>query len=101
MPVAMTDVPDPVALPILRASPFSPPAFYAQLRAREPVKRVTLASGGAAWLVARHADVRAALKDPHLSADPRRRGFPEPPAADHKPFLLEMYPPQHTQLRRM
>jgi pentalenic acid synthase len=80
---------------------FAPPAFYAQLRAHEPVKRVTLAGGGTAWLVARHADVRAALKDPKLSSDSRKPGFPEPQDADHKPFLIEMDAPEHTRLRRM
>lgn len=98
-------VPDPLAkplvLPILRTRPFTPPAFYAELRAHEPVKRVTLPGGGTAWLVARHADVRTALKDPRLSSDSRKPGFPEPQDTDHKPFLIEMDAPEHTVLRRM
>jgi cytochrome P450 len=97
----MLDLDAPLALPIRRTSPFDPPVCYADLRATAPVKRVTLQNGRSAWLVARYADVRVALKDPKLSSDPRRMGFPDPEDADHSPFLIEMDAPEHTTLRRM
>ncbi len=60
-----------------------------------------LATGRTAWLVARHADVRAVLKNPKLSSDPRRSGFPEAKEDSDPIFLTELDPPDHTVLRRM
>jgi cytochrome P450 len=89
------------SLPMRRPSPFSPPALYTQLREHHPVARAVLPDGQLVWLVARHDDVRAALKNPLLSSDPRRPGFPEPDTSNRAPFLIEMDAPRHTELRKL
>ncbi len=92
--------------PIARTCPFDPPAEYGQLRAEHPVARVRTLGGGTAWLVTRHADVRAVLGDPRFSSDRRREGFPRlvPGQAQAvpalRPALISMDPPEHTQARR-
>jgi cytochrome P450 len=62
--------------PMRRASPLHPPPEYARLRCEQPVAPVRLWDGHRAWLVTRHADVRAALREPRLSASPSRPGYP-------------------------
>ncbi|MET8053445.1 cytochrome P450 [Streptosporangium sp. NPDC005286] len=80
-----------------------PPDAYAQLRAENPVVRVTLISGQQAWLITRYDDVRAILADPRVSADTRKPGFPSlgyQPSEHERPFL-RMDPPEHTVFRRL
>ena len=68
--------------------------------------QVTLPDGQRAWLVARHAEARAALNDPRLSKDMHAalardgavvaEGLPGPAFARH---MLSVDPPDHTRLR--
>lgn len=64
----MSECPFPAA----RDSMFGPAAAYRI----GPPARVRLWNGERPWLVSRHADVRAALTDPGISADITRPGFP-------------------------
>lgn len=73
-----------------------------------PLTLVRLPPGAAAeqlvWLITRYEDARAALRDPRLSADETRPGFPLrfPVAADDRPSgFLRMDDPEHGRLRRM
>ncbi|MGC4808851.1 cytochrome P450 [Micromonospora sp. DT233] len=76
-------------------------------RLDQPVARVRLPTGGTAWLVTRHADVREALRHPGLSADADRSGFPLlrplPPrsGADRQGGFIRMDGDEHIRLRRM
>ncbi|GGS30771.1 cytochrome P450 family protein [Actinokineospora fastidiosa] len=77
---------------------------YARLRADGGVHHVSTPDGSKAWLVTRHADVRACLADPRLSlnranAGDGYRGFALPPALDAN--LLNLDPPDHTRLRAL
>ncbi|KUO12362.1 cytochrome P450 [Streptomyces sp. DSM 15324] len=84
--------------------PFDLPPALDRWREEEPVRRIAVESGGYAWLVTRHEDVRAALADSRLSADRGLPGFPhmradEPPMP---PGTFSQYdPPEHTGIRRM
>jgi len=89
-----------------------PDRFFARLRAEEPV---SWNAHHRAWVVTRHADVVAALRGPHLTAE-RIRPFREradPPAGspagsvlDRSLAVLERWlvfkdPPDHERLRRL
>jgi cytochrome P450 len=86
-----------------RDNPFP---LFARVRAAGPVHEVTLPDGQRAWLVARHAEARAALNDPRLSKDMHAalardgavvaEGLPGPAFARH---MLSVDPPDHTRLR--
>ena len=58
------------------ACPFAPPAVVTEIRRETPVRRITLWDGSQAWLVTRHADVRALLRDSRLSSATDHDGFP-------------------------
>lgn len=77
---------------------------YGELRAEQPVARVSLPYGGEAWLVTRYADIRTVLADPRFSraATVDRDDLPRttPLPMDGK-SLLGMDPPNHTRLRRL
>ncbi|GAA1094307.1 cytochrome P450 [Pseudonocardia alni] len=96
----------PVAFPLRRPGrPFPPPEYADYRDGGEPV-RSELPSGPV-WLVTRHADVRAVLTDPRISADPSRPGFPKAartggaPSADEVPgWFVSMDPPEHDRFRR-
>lgn len=96
----------PPAFPVPRECPFAPPQRYAELRATEPVSRVTLPTGKQPWIVTRYADVRALLADPRVSADIRHPNFPamgigeQEAGAKSRPFI-RTDPPEHTRFRRM
>ena len=88
--------------------PFDLPPLVGELREERPVARVTLWDGSRPWLVTRYADARQALRDPRLSADLRRPGFPfiSPVQQlqqnqDLPVGFLRMDPPEHTRQRRM
>lgn len=105
----MSRVPQPsssLEFPMRRECPFAAPPRYAELRAQEPVRRVTLPGGRVAWLLFRHADVRAVLGHPQVSSNPKLPNFPEPELLSRSdepraPSLIEMDPPQHGVYRRM
>lgn|SRR5690606_3726512 len=93
-----------LSFPMSRSCPLSPPPDYERLRQEQPVARVRT-PGGWAWLVTRHADVRAVLTDPRFSSDRRHPGFPRlvPGQGMNKqlgPVLVGMNPPEHTAARR-
>jgi cytochrome P450 len=76
---------------------------YAELRADAPVRRIEV-GGSPAWLISRHADVRAALADPRLSKDWRYTLPPEQRAdapGTPVPMMILMDPPEHTRLRKL
>ncbi|MFC5289723.1 cytochrome P450 [Actinokineospora guangxiensis] len=80
-----------------------PHPVYARLRADGGVHHMSTPDGAKAWLVTRHADVRACLADLRLSlnranAGAGYRGFALPPALDAN--LLNLDAPDHTRLRR-
>ncbi|HET9382414.1 MAG TPA: cytochrome P450 [Streptomyces sp.] len=92
-----------------RRHPFSAPdgvaldPLYRRLREHEPVSRVRMPYGGEAWLLTRHADVRAVLGDQRFSMEagagrdvPRPTEHPLPAGG-----LISMDPPGHTRLRRL
>ncbi|GHF70571.1 hypothetical protein FHX82_005577 [Amycolatopsis bartoniae] len=64
--------------PMRRRCPFDPPPELARLQAAEPVSRVRLWDGSTPWLVTRYDDVREMLRDPRVSADTDRPGYPFP-----------------------
>lgn len=58
------------ALPFDRPHPLALPREYAELRAREPVARVTAEDGGPAWLVTSYDAASAVLGDPRFGVTP-------------------------------
>ena len=106
--------PAPPEIPLaMRRDGFDPVPELAELRDDERVRRITTAFGGegetAAYLVARHADVREVLADgATFSNVPRQVDGPDGPrmsAEDREQMLtgnlLALDPPDHTRLRRM
>ncbi|MCD0485379.1 cytochrome P450 [Streptacidiphilus sp. ASG 303] len=83
---------------------------YARLREQAPVSRYEPTGQ---WLVSRHADVSALLRDRRLGRTYLHRfGHEEfgrtPPPPEHEPFhtlnghgLLDLEPPDHTRIRRL
>ncbi|AQZ67204.1 putative cytochrome P450 hydroxylase [[Actinomadura] parvosata subsp. kistnae] len=98
----MTEIP---RFPMRRAEkcPFDPPPQLRDLQRDAPLVRVRLWNGSTPWLVTRHAEQRALLSDPRLSADLRRPGYPHMVEAGPEAgfsFIL-MDDPEHARLRRM
>jgi cytochrome P450 len=90
------------AFPAARAAgcPFDPPPALRELQ--EPLTRVQLWDGSTPWLVTRHADQRALLGDPRVSADITRPGYPSPAPVTGGAFsFILMDDPEHARLRRM
>lgn len=93
----------PVPYPLPRECPFDPAPEFTRLRDERPITRVRLDfDGSEVWLVSRHEDVRAVLKDPRFSADFSTPGFParmtvQPPGPG---TFIRMDPPDHSRLRR-
>lgn len=90
-------------IPWSRTNAFHPPEGFAQLREGPPV-RVRMPNGQVTWLVTRHADVRAVLSDPRVSAKDSQPQFPLliplPPGEGMFSFL-RMDDPDHGRLRRL
>jgi len=94
--------------PMTRASgcPFDPPPALRELADREPISRVRLWDGSEPWLVTRHADQRALLADPRISADTKNPNYPhQSPGikarrAESTTFI-SMDDPEHARQRRM
>src|SRR5215213_9743911 len=81
--------------PEFRADPYP---WYHQLRATEPVHHTSFG----VWLLTRHADVAAVVRDPGLSNDERHRtvGAEAEARGDvDNALLLFLDPPDHTRIR--
>jgi cytochrome P450 len=98
---------EPLAFPAERGTcPFAPPPPYQQAQQEGPVTRVTLWDGTQCWMITRHAEVKAVLRDQRFSADARIAGFPfitegrQALAASQTSFI-RMDDPEHARLRRM
>ena len=80
-------------------------AGSARLTALGPVHRVTLPSGGPAWLVTGYDEVRQCLADTRLEgrtgAVADRRGLSERLRLGMNNHMLNREPPDHTRLRRL
>lgn len=59
-----------------RRGPFNPPDLLSELRAGDPITKVTLVDGRQAWLVTRYDDALSVLCDPRFSADATNPGLP-------------------------
>ncbi|MDW4909831.1 hypothetical protein RB628_31980 [Streptomyces sp. ADMS] len=99
----MPSTPEVLAeFPLRRPDGITPPPLFAELR-NGPPRRVRLPYGSEPWLLTRHADVRAALAHPGLSADSRDPALPRvsplPPGPSQVSFL-RMDDPDHGRLRR-
>ncbi|WP_243793744.1 cytochrome P450 [Saccharopolyspora gloriosae] len=89
----------------MRRNGFDPVPDVAQVRASSGILRFTTPFGADAWLVTRHADVRAMLGDAASFSNAEHRpdfGLPPEEAAElNRGNLLSYDPPEHTRLRRM
>jgi cytochrome P450 len=92
-------------LPEVHEDPYP---LYRRLREEDPVHRSPLGM----WVLTRHADVLAVLRDPRMSRDPRRservemlRSSAEVDALlsseEAAPSMLFVDPPDHTRLRTL
>jgi pimeloyl-[acyl-carrier protein] synthase len=92
-------------LPEVHEDPYP---LYHRLRAEDPVHRSPLGF----WVLTRHADVLAVLRDPRMSRDPRRSQRVEQlrasaeldellAAEEAAPSMLFVDPPDHTRLRTL
>jgi pimeloyl-[acyl-carrier protein] synthase len=92
-------------LPEVHEDPYP---LYHQLRAADPVHRSPLGF----WVLTRHADVLAVLRDPRMSRDPRRSERMEMlrvsaevdellSSEEAAPSMLFVDPPDHTRLRAL
>ena len=101
----------PPEMPLhMRRDGFDPVPEMAALRDDEGVRQVETAFGMPAFLVARHADVKAVLADSARFSNDSRRAFDAPGApklsAEERDRmragnLLGVDPPEHARLRRM
>ncbi|MFH8467063.1 cytochrome P450 [Streptomyces sp. NPDC017991] len=100
------DIPD---FPAPRSSecPFAPSPDLRALSGYGPVTRVRSWGDSTPWAVTGHAEQKALLSDPRLSAEFTRPGFPSPvdPAHAHAGgtdlSFVGMDDPEHARLRRM
>ncbi|WP_329571931.1 cytochrome P450 [Kitasatospora sp. NBC_01266] len=94
----------PVRFPAARENPFAPPGAYRpQGHDGGPIE-IDLAYGGRAWLVTRHADVRALFSDSRLSSDATVEGYPQIPLSYRRQrpgVFLSMDPPDHERVRNL
>src|SRR5439155_10709895 len=96
-----------LASPAFKADPFG---FYARLRATAPVYHAALPGRKTAWLVTRHDDVLATLKDDRIVKDPlaaltdeQRKQQPWMPAflAPLSRNMLDLDGADHARLRAL
>src|SRR3954468_6946845 len=94
----------------MRRDGFDPVPDMAAMRDDEGVREVDTAFGMPAFLVARHADVKAVLADRTRFSNESRRAFDAPGSPElsdeerermRAGNLLGVDPPEHTRLRRM
>jgi cytochrome P450 len=94
------------AFPFRRTCPFDPPSQYAAARAEAPLFAVTLWNGKRAWVVTRHAEVRAVLMDDkRFSGRMAQPDFPTVTAARvavdrNERAFVGMDNPEHDRYRR-
>ncbi|MEV0699408.1 cytochrome P450 [Saccharopolyspora sp. NPDC050389] len=93
---------EPRTYPFSAADKLNLDPLYARLREQEPLTRIQLPYGEAAWLATRYEDTKIVLGDPRFSRaaavdhdEPRLR--PSGPQGG----LLSMDPPDHTRLRKL
>jgi len=93
--------------PVTKGYFADPYPMYERLRRRDPVHRSYVAGG---WVLSRHADVEAVLRDPRYSADERnfflfdriwrrRAGLRPDPDAEYRPTMLRLDGADHARLR--
>jgi cytochrome P450 len=94
---------EPRTYPFNSAEALDLDPFYARLRKQEPLSRIQLPFGEAAWLATRYEDAKVVLGDPRFSRamavdrdEPRLRTRKSMSGG-----LLSMDPPDHTRLRRL
>jgi cytochrome P450 len=78
-------------------------SLFAELRDRDPVRPVRVASGGQVYLIARYDDVRRVFNDPVFSRVALQRDDATRllPASRVPGTLLNMDPPDHTRMRKL
>ncbi|MEV7239157.1 cytochrome P450 [Streptomyces sp. NPDC051020] len=102
----MADI-ETISFPQDRTCPYHPPTGYRPAhRGPQPVSPARLFDGRTVWLVTGHAEARALLVDPRLSADRENPAFPvltERVAAttSRRVELLGLDDPEHNVQRRM
>ncbi|GGY17586.1 cytochrome P450 [Streptomyces minutiscleroticus] len=87
-----------------RDAPLDPPPLYTELRAKQPISRVSLWEGQLSpWLVTRWEDARAVLGSPAFSSDPTRPGAPtfkKDTVQNPRGFFASHDDPVHAAMRR-
>lgn len=110
---SLTELPDQAPenipyypMPRAERCPLDPPPDLRELGETGPLTRVRLWDGSTPWLVTRHAEQRALLGDPRVSADSTKDGYPQQRPgimarrARSRSFIA-MDDPEHARLRRM
>jgi cytochrome P450 len=92
--------------PFERTTPLDPPPEFAELRRECPVAHVELWDGTTPALFTRYRDIRALLRDPRISSDLSRAGFPQSSetvakARGGQKSFVRADPPTHDEHRRM
>jgi cytochrome P450 monooxygenase len=105
--VTSTDLSTEVPFPVRRPGESFPPPEYTGYRESPGLVRTHLPTGQPVWLVSRHADVRAVLTDPRISANPANEGFPRFAATGGVPtqeeipgWFVGLDPPEHDRFRK-
>ncbi|WP_030326499.1 cytochrome P450 [Streptomyces sp. NRRL B-3229] len=94
-------------MPRAEGCPFDPPPALRALTADKPLARVRIWDGTTPWIVTGHAEQRALLGDPRVSADERLPGFPHwhegaAAAVPYRPrSVFNSDAPEHTRFRRI
>jgi hypothetical protein len=82
-------------------APLDPPPLYTELRAKQPISRVSLWEGQLSpWLVTRWEDARTVLGSPAFSADPTHPGSPKAASQSPRGFFVDHDDPVHGMMRR-
>ncbi|AXX30643.1 cytochrome P450 [Actinosynnema pretiosum subsp. pretiosum] len=85
--------------------PFDPPPRLREAQEAGGLSRVRLWDGSTPWLITKHAHQRELLRDPRLSADFLRPGYPSPIRIEDKSTFISSFPlmddPEHNRQRRM
>jgi cytochrome P450 len=97
-----------LASPVFKANPYPD---FAQLRAYDPIHRLTSSNGQSTWLITRYRDAELVLRDERFVKDRQHVASPEKSphiatspasAADLMNMsLVDLDPPDHTRLRSL